>query len=191
MRLIKVWLIGFMMFLVPEVLEGKYSSTHPPVSRCHVFIDQKNIWTLETIVTPGEEIAPILNIVTLSAGKWEFRPRQIHILNASGNKAHITKMAMDTGFLEESYLTTYLSIRGNSLIGLELLGDFNNFSEPASVSIDLEKNRFRLKPIDCVDFEHLTKKINRINLNSPNVWEDFEILQINSLGSIDPKPQQH
>jgi hypothetical protein len=191
MRLIKVWLIGFMMFLVPEILEGKYSSTHPPVSRCHVFIDQKNIWTLETIVTPGEEIIPILNIITLSPGKWEFRPRQIHIFNKSGSRAHITKMAMDTGPLGESYLTTYLFIRGNSLIGLELLGNFNNFAEPANVLIDLEKNQFRLKPIDCVNFEHLTKKINRINLNSPNIWEDFEILQINPLGSIDPQPQQH
>ena len=189
--MIKVWLVGLIMFLVSEVLEGKYYFKNPSVSRCHVFIDQKNIWTLETIVTPGGEIIPILNIVTLSTGKWEFRPRQIHIFNMSGSRAHITKMAMDTGSLGESYLTTYLFIRGNSLIGLELLGNFNHFAEPASVSIDLEKNRFKLKSIDCADFEHLTEKINRINLNSPNVSEDFEVLQINPLGSIDPRPQQN
>ena len=82
-----------------------------------------------------------------------------------------------------------MPVLGNSFIGLELLGSFNDFAEPASVSIDLGENRFELKSVDCAEFERLAEKINRINVDSPDVREDFEVLEINPLGRIDLKPE--
>ena len=82
-----------------------------------------------------------------------------------------------------------MPVLGNSFIGLELLGSFNDFAEPASVLIDLGESRFELQSVDCAKFERLAEKINRINLDSPDIREDFEVLEINPLGRIDLKPE--
>lgn len=182
-------LLGLILLLAPVALKGQNPSNPPPTSHCHLFIDQENIWTLETVEDGGEEIVPILNIITFSPGKWEFRPRQIHIFDADGREARVEKFSMETGSLEGAYLSTFMPVLGNSFIGLELLGSFNDFAEPASVLIDLGESRFELQSVDCAEFERLAEKINRINLDSPDIREDFEVLEINPLGRIDLKPE--
>jgi hypothetical protein len=95
---------------------------------------------------------------------------------------------MDTGVPGEPYLMEYLRVLGNSFLGLDLLGEFDDFSEPTKIVIDLGEDRFQLEPLACMDFEALAGKIDQINFNSPNLWEDFEVLRIEFMGQKMPLP---
>ncbi len=159
----------------------------PESSRCHVFIDDQNIWTLEILVQRSGAIVPIVNSITFSPGEWDFRPREIHLYNRD-KETRAEKFSMDTGLPGEPYLMEYLRVLGNSFIGLDLLGEFDDFVEPTQVVIDLGEDRFQLEPLECMDFEALAGKIDQINFNSPNLWEDFEVLQIEFMGQKMPPP---
>ena len=181
--------IGVMLFLPVWVSAQSVPQRVPEVSRCHVFIDDQNIWTLEMVEEPDGTTVPILNIITFSRGAWDFRPRQIHIYNQENEQAGVEKFSMDTGVPGEPYLMEYLSVRGNSFIGLDLLGRFDSFVEPARVAIDLGDDRFQLQLLDCMDFDALAERIDQINFDSPNIFEDFEVLQIEFLGEKSLRPE--
>ena len=165
-------------------------SRAPESSACHVFLDDQNIWTLETLQEPDGTIIPILNIITFSPGTWDFRPREVHIYDRDHQEAMVGKFSMDTGVPGEPYLMEYLSVKGNSFIGLDLLGRFEDFVEPARVVIDLGEDRFQLQVLDCLDFNALAEKIDQVNFDSPNIWEDYEVLQIEFLGDKSLRPPE-
>ena len=183
----KLFLSCLLFFFCGWVSGQALQRQSPESSPCHVFIDDQNIWTIEVIEDPGGVIVPIVNIVTFSPGAWDFRPREIHIYNGD-QETRAKKLSMDTGVPGEPYLMEYLRILGNSFIGLDLLGEFDNFAEPTRVVIDLGDDRFQLEPVECLDFEALVEKIDQVNFNSPNLWEDFEVLQIEFMGQKMPRP---
>ncbi len=177
-----------LLFLFCGWVSGQALQRQPPESsRCHIFIDDLNIWTIEIIEDRGGVIVPIVNLITFSPGEWDFRPRDIHIYSGA-RETQAEKFSMDTGVPGEPYLMEYLRVLGNSFLGLDLLGGFDEFSEPTQVVIDLGEDRFQLEPLECLDFEALAEKIDRINFNSPNLWEDFEVLQIKFMGQKMPLP---
>ena len=180
--------LSCLLFLFCSWVSGRaLQRESPESSRCHVFIDDQNIWTLEIIQDRGGEIVPIVNIITFSRGEWDFRPREIHFYNGD-QETRAEKFSMDTGVPGEPYLMEYLRVLGNSFLGLDLLGEFNDFSEPTKIVIDLGEDRFQLEPLACMDFEALAGKIDQINFNSPNLWEDFEVLRIEFMGQKLPLP---
>ena len=186
----KLILIAFVFLSSLFVSAQSFSGRVLESSACHVFLDDQNIWTLEVLEEIGEETTPILNIITFSPGKWDFRPRDIHIYNQKNQEATVEKLSMDTGVPENPYLMEYLSVRGNNFIGLDLWGKFENFVEPAQVLIDLGEDRFTLHALDYLDFNALAEKIDQINLDSPDIWEDYEVLQIEFLGEKSLRPQE-
>ncbi len=151
-------------------------------SRCHVFVDYENVWTLEVNVD-GRQPVPILNIITFGEEENPLRPSQIHISNQRGKQAKVEKLSIDTGVDGDPYVTDFLQVLQSSFIGMDLVGDFGDFSEPTEVSIELGDVEYTLQPIDCLDFETLAQKIDQVNFNSPNLKEDFEVLKIPLLGS--------
>ena len=154
-------------------------------SRCHVFIDHENIWTLEVNIDDRQPI-PILNIITFGEEELPFRPEQIHIYDQKGRRAGVNRLSIDTGVPGDPYVTDFLQVLESSFIGMDLVGDFANFEEPAKVQIELGEHEFTLQPIDCLDFETLVQKIDQINFNSPNLKEDYDVLQVPLLGSKGP-----
>jgi len=180
--------LSCLLFLFCSWLSGQaLQSGSPESSRCHVFIDDLNIWTLEIIEDRSGEIVPIVNIITFSPGEWDFRPREIHFYDGD-QETRAERFSMDTGVPGEPYLMEYLRVLGRSFIGLDLLGTFDDFAEPTQVVIDLGEDRFQLEPLECMDFEALAGKIDQINFNSPNIWEDFEVLRIEFMGQKMPLP---
>lgn len=177
------------LFLLQGSVCGE-STKRPPgqPSRCHAFIDHENIWTLEVLEESGESV-PILNIITLSSGEWEFRTRHVHLYNSKGEEAQIRKFSMGLGGGADPYVSEYLKVRGNGAIGIDLVGQFEDFSELIRVLIDLGSNRFELESLHCTDFNSIAEKINRINFDSPNILEDFEVLRIEPLGKITVRPE--
>ena len=180
------WLAGILC------LTGLRGQSPPPSapesSACHVFIDDENIWTLEVVEEQNGEIIPILNIITLSPGGWDFRPREILLVNDQ-TPLPVQKFSVDTGVPGEPYIMEYLRVRGRSFIGLDLLGDFAGLVQPTQVTIDLGKDRFQLQPLNCHDYEKVAGKIDRINIDSPDIWEDFQVLEIDFLGQREARPE--
>lgn len=160
----------------------------PKTSSCHAFIDDSAIWTLEVVKDSSGKHTPILNIITFIKGKWDFETKDIHIWNEAGREADVKRLSMDTGVPDDAYVTTYLKILGNSFIGFDLVGDFEDFSQPARVAVDLARYRFELQPVDCLQFDDLAQRINKVNFDSPNVEQDYQILKIPSLGQKIRRP---
>ena len=155
----------------------------PAVSNCHIFVDEQNIWTLEMI-----EETPVLNFITLSQGRWDFAPAQVHIYDQNDNQARVERFSMDRGD-GESIIRIFLRVLGKSFMGVDLVGEFEGFGEPKRVLIDLGRDRFVLQPISCGNFDALAQKIDRINVNSPDIFQDFQILQITPMGDRDRRPE--
>lgn len=169
------------------LLTAQPQQAAPQASRCHAFVDNRNIWTFEIVEDSNRKIVPILNIITFTQGEWEFRPAQLHIRNQKGRGARIEKFSLDTGVPDEPYLMEYFRVLGNSFIGLELMGQFDDFAEPTEVAIDLGDFRFQLQPMDCLDFDMLAQKIDQVNIDSPDIGEDFYVLKIEYIGRKGPR----
>lgn len=156
-------------------------------SRHHVFINEQFIWTLEMVRNGASETA-VLNIISFEKGEWLLRPRSIRIHNGKGERARIEKFSLETGM--QPIISSRFKVLGNSFVGIDLIGEFEGFGEPARVSIDLGEFRYRLAPIDPLGFENLADQINRVNYDSPDVSQDYEVLGIRHTGTREPRPKR-
>ena len=146
----------------PPLSPGWRSSTDP---NGHIFIDYRIIWTVEVAEEFKQAPVPIVNIITFEAKEAPLRPQQIHLYNATGRTAEVKKFAIETGF--EPYITNYLRVLSSSFIGFDLEGDFEGFSEPERVVIELGETEFKLQAVDCLDYGMLAGQINKVNYDSP------------------------
>ncbi len=152
-------------------------------SNCHIFIDPEIIWTVEIVEALGQAPVPIVNIITFETGEAPLRPEQIRLFNQQERTAEIKRFKIETGF--EPYFTSYLRVLPSSFIGFDLEGTFGGFTEPSRVAIELAETEYVLQAVDCLDFERLAERINKINFDTPDVREDFAILRIPHVGSRD------
>ena len=150
-------------------------------SKCHIFIDYRIIWTVEVAEEFNQDPVPIVNIITFDAKEAPLKPRHIHLYDAQGRTAKVEKFAIETGF--EPYITSFLKVLTASFIGLDLQGEFAGFSEPQRVVIELGETEYTLQAVDCLDYEMLAEQINKVNFDSPDIKEDFDLLRIPHIGS--------
>jgi hypothetical protein len=185
----KKTLIPLLFFLLTLPLAAQASQAKLDASRCHIFIDYENIWTLEVVENSKGERVPILNIITFTKGEWELRPQQIHIYNKKGREARIERFSIDTGIADEPYLTPVLRVLAFSFIGVDLVGRFKDFEEPQRVAVDLGDNRYELVAVPCLDYDTLAEKINGLNFESPDIREDFAVLKLEPRGRKTARPK--
>ena len=177
----------FFVFAALSVSLSLPADKSPASSRCHIFVDYENIWTLEMVQDSDRKRTPILNVITFQEGEQALRPRQVHLFNQKGKEAKVKKFSLDTGVPDEPYTTNFIKVLDRSFIGLDLKGNFGDFAEPSQVDIDLGELRFELQAIDCEEFEILAEKINNINVDSPDIKEDFCLLKIEHVGKKELK----
>ena len=173
---------GLLFFLLSSFGASARDSKSTLAATSFVFIDTQYIWTLEIVLNPYDRPIPILNVITLTRGEWDFRPIQVSLVNPAGRVADIERFSMDTGEEGNPYLTNYLKVLGNSFIGVDLTGDLEEFRELSEVRIELGNNLFRLAPVHPAAFESLVAKINQVNVDSPDIREDFQVLGIFPIG---------
>ncbi len=150
-------------------------------SSCHIYIDEQVIWTVEIVEEFDQPPVPIVNIITFEIEEAPLKPEQIRLFNPHERTAEVKRFAIETGF--EPYLTSYLRVLPSSFIGFDLEGKFEGFSEPVRVVIELAETEYALQAVDCLDYEMLAQRINKVNFDSPDVREDFAILRIPHVGS--------
>ena len=134
------------------------------------------------VLTPDNRPVPILNIITLTRGEWDFRPIQVDLVNMEGRIADIKRFSMNTGVDGEPYLTNYLNVLGNSFIGVDLVGDFEEFRQLSEVRIQLGKDLFSWPLCRHLNMSCWPPGSNQINVDSPDIREDYKILGIRHLG---------
>lgn len=150
-------------------------------SNCHIFIDHEIIWTVEVVEELGQAPVPIVNIITFEMSEAPLRPEQIRLFNQQERTAEIKRFKIETGF--EPYFTSYLRVLPSSFIGFDLEGIFKGFIEPARVVIELAETEYVLQAVDCLNYEILAERINKINFDTPDIREDFSVLRIPHVGS--------
>jgi len=156
-------------------------------SACHIFIDAKYIWTVEVIMESEGAPIPVMNLLTFGSQRTSLRPRQIHIYNEVSRKPDIERLAIDTGVDGDPYVTNFINVQPDSFIAFDLVGDFGGFEEPDRITVDLGEIEYNLEAIDCSDFEILVNRINQINFDSPDVRQDYDLLDIYHMGQKRPR----
>jgi hypothetical protein len=67
-----------------------------------------------------------------------------------------------------------------------LQGDFGDERELLGVTIRVGEEDFRLVPLASFDFENLSLKVNRLNLDSPDFRDDWRVLKLEMIGTRAP-----
>ena len=187
MKLRLALLLLTICWIAPAVAQSQEDPAEKPEAESfthYIYIDYEFIWTIEMVGN-----TPVVNIITFGEGEWPLRPGQIRIYNQQGKRARVKKFSMETG--AEPYVTPSFRVLGDSFIAIDLIGEFEDFSKPARIAIDLGPYRYQLEPIDPLAFETLAQQINKINYDSPDIREDYAILKIDHKGKRRLRPRRH
>jgi hypothetical protein len=149
-----------------------------PSRRHFIFLDQEIILTLE-LVRPG---VPIFNFVNLGNGSFLLQASNVRII--SGIKLYRPNLFdIDTSTRNDPLRVSAIKVHPHSSFGLTLKGNIEAITEIDRVTIELGPDRFELQSISTQDFEALSAKISKLSLISPDIRDDFRVLEIKSLGS--------
>lgn len=142
------------------------------------FVDREFIFTLE-FVKPG---VPLFNFVSLAEEERSLQAKEVRLL--LGTRTVTGRyFAIDTGDPQQPVIVAALRIRPRSSFGVTLRGDFADAREAAGVAVRAGDDEFHLAPLSSFDFENLALKVNRINLGSPDLREDFRVLKLSEIGT--------
>ncbi len=64
--------------------------------------------------------------------------------------------------------------------------EFAEEKELIGVAVTLESEEFSLIALSSFDFENLALKLNRLNLRSPDLKDDWRVLKLTTLGTRAP-----
>lgn len=148
-----------------------------PSGHHFAYVDARFIFTLELY----NERTPILNFVNITDEQHLLRPADIELV-AEGRRYRVKFLSVDTGAGQDQVLVPSIKMHPRSSFGILLKGDFEGLKSLDRVAIRFEREVYELAALSPLDFEFLVQKINKVNLNSPNIEEDYSILGIEHLG---------
>ena len=145
------------------------------------YVDREYIFTIE-VVKPG---IALLNFVSLTDRQEKLQAKNIRM--AMGNRqATVRLFHIETDRNQQPVTVTSIRLRPRSSFGFRLEGNFGEAREFHGVEINIEDVQLKLAPLSEFDFETLVRKINRLNLGSPDFRDDFRVLNIKLMGSRSP-----
>ncbi len=150
-------------------------------SRYFAYVGRDFIFTVE-VVQPG---VPIFNFVSLEETEHNLLAKQIR-LTLENRKAPGTYFMVDTGDPKEPVIVPSVHVRPKSSFGVRLQGEFGEEKELLGVSVQIDNQDFKLVPLSSFDFENLALKVNRLNLNSPDLDDDWRVLKLENMGTRSP-----
>jgi hypothetical protein len=174
----KLWLFLGFSFLYPLAHADNPSLEK---SSCFAFADHEYIFTLE-IVKPG---VPILNFVSMTDRDMSLLAKNIR-LTFENHTVVAQALATEAGDFQQPIARTAFAMRPKSSFGVRIDGDFGQAKELWGAAIRLGDEDFKLVPLSSSDFEALVQKVNRLNLRSPDISEDWRVLRLQPLGTRSP-----
>jgi hypothetical protein len=145
------------------------------------FVDREYILTVE-FVGPG---IPLLNFVSMSDKDRQLQAKRVRFALES-RKAPGKFFLVDTANPKEPVIVPSVRIRPRTSFGVRVQGEFGSEREVAGVTVGLGDDDFKLAPLSSRDFESLALKINKLNLGSPDLREDWRVLKLETLGERSP-----
>jgi hypothetical protein len=166
--------LGFLLLVVSPI-----RGAEPQPTRHHfIFLDQEFILTLE-LVRPG---IPIFNFINLGNGTFQLPATDIRMI--SGIKLFRPELFdVETSNRQDPLRVGSLKVRPHSSFGVTLKGNLESVQEIDRVTVELGLNRFEMQAISLPEFESLSRKIAQLNLISPDIREDFRVLELKPLGT--------
>jgi len=138
-----------------------------------VFVDYDYIFTLELV----ENKVPILSFANITDKRLQLSPGGI-LLYMRGRRYPVRFLVMDTGNDREHVTIPSTKMYGHSSFGYALKGDFDGMQKLDKVSVKVLGEVLQFEPVSRNEFEVLAAKINRINLASPDIRDDYRVLRI-------------
>jgi hypothetical protein len=136
------------------------------------------MFTVE-LVRPG---VPLFNFVSMADAAFQLSANQVR-LTLDIRKVPAKFFMVDTGNPKEPLIVPSLTVRPRSSFGVRLQGDFEGAKEIDGAAVRVGDDDFKLAPLTSFDFENLALKINRLNLDSPDISDDWRVLKLESVGS--------
>ena len=155
----------------------------PPLEKSSyfAFVDRDYIFTVEL---PKPRVL-LFNFISMVDKDHSLQAKQIR-LTLENRKIPGKFFMIDTGDPKEPVLVPSLRMRPRSSFGVRLQADFGDERELLGVTIRLGEEDFKLVPLASFDFENLSLKVNRINLDSPDFRDDWRVLKLEMLGARGP-----
>jgi hypothetical protein len=171
--------ILIMTLLLPLSMYGAdETDTALKKSAYFAFVGREFIFTIE-VVKPG---TPILNFVSITDRDENLQAKSIRL--SFGNRQIAAELfSIETDRYQQPSLVPSLTMHPRSSFGFRLEGNFGKSIEISGAEIRLGEDTFKLAPLSKFDFETLVRKINRINLGSPDFRDDYRVLKLDYLGS--------
>ncbi len=157
----------------------------PDKSAYLAFVDREFIFTIE-MVKPG---VPIFNFVSTSDKEFNLLAKQVR-LTLENRTTPGQFFVVDTGNPKEPLIVPSVRMRPKSSFGVRLQGEFGSEKELLAAKITIGEEEFRLVPLSSFDFENLVLKVNRLNLASPDISDDWRVLKLELIGSRVPASQR-
>jgi hypothetical protein len=160
------------------VADGNQS---PEKSSWFAFVDQDYIFTIE-LVKPG---VPVLNFVSMMSEDTDLVARNIWLIEEN-RRIPARLLSIEPGKFQQPIPVTSLVMHPRSYFGVSLQGDYDNARELSGATIRIGKEDFKFALLTQFEFETLARKVNRLNLGSPDFSDDFRVLNIKKLGRRSP-----
>lgn len=179
-----ILLVTLLSHTVPTTGNDGNAMNEPEKSAFFVYVGLEYIYTVE-IVKPG---IPLLNFVSMSDRKETLRAKNVRL--KVGNRYEVVgQFVIEGDRYQEPMSVSSISMHPRSSFGFRLQGDFENSEEVSGVEITQGDALFRLVPLSKFDFETLVRRINRLNLDSPDFREDYRVLGLDLLDGRSPLPR--
>ncbi len=149
------------------------------------YVGRDFVFTVE-VVKPG---VPIFNFVSLEDAEHNLLAKQVR-LTLGARKVPGLYFVVDTGDPKEPVLVPSVRMRPKSSFGVRLQGEFGEEKELMGVTVQVGSQDFKLVPLTSFDFENLALKVNRLNLNSPDLDDDWRVLKLENMGTRSPAPRR-
>lgn len=163
---------------VTTVIGFSEEESAPEKSAYFAFVGRDYIFTIE-VVKPG---TPLLNFVSMTDQEKKLDAK--NVLLFLGNRKVAAKLFfIDAGAGEQSIPVTSVRMHPRSSFGFRIQGSYGETSELHGAEIKIGEDTFKLAPLSEFDFETLVRKVNRINLESPDFRDDYRVLKLEYIGT--------
>lgn len=177
-RLLSVMSLGLIQAASGGFAQTPGDSKPLEKSAYFAFVDREFIFTIE-VVKPG---VPLFNFISLVDQEHNIQAKQVR-LSLENRKVPGKFFLVDTGDPKEPLIVPSVRMRPRSSFGVRLEGEFGAENELIGATVQIGSEDFKLAPLSSFDYEKLAMKVNRINLSSPDLREDWRVLKLEMLGT--------
>ena len=154
-----------------------FQQDEKPSKQHFVFLDHEFVFTVELV----KEGIPILNFINLGKRNYFLQASAVRII--SGIKLYRPQLFdVETALNKDPLRVSAMKIHSHSSFGVTLIGGLSDVTKMDRVTIRIGQERFEFQSISAEFFNALSEKITQINLLSPDIRDDFRVLDIRPMG---------